>query len=301
MVLAGLLLRLKDAREGILVEGIGCTAQGASFGMSQQTRSPSRRSPPHRAPRSGCRVTSSRSARWAAQNARLRNTEDEARYTRLGLVIKAATAPDFRIAVAAAGATPYFSQRPTEDLLGKNDAYIAHLAPRGVFSPGHDKWDYSYSLGRKNAQLIVEPVDVNDADEAYMTSLGFKTLENGMRLKDGAPVKDDGLLGLDQSDNSNINTALGFTSTRDAPDPFNLRDIGILLCVFGLIAPARSRSGLRRTKTRMRALRRSAKGQVCPGPIGRARPIAESKRSPARTRVRFRRSTACAASPCSRS
>jgi hypothetical protein len=79
-------------------------------------------------------------ARWAAQNAA--QYQDEANYTRLGLLIKATTPVDLRMAVAAAGATPYFAERPTEDLLGKNDRHVAKLPPRGVFSPGHDKWDY---------------------------------------------------------------------------------------------------------------------------------------------------------------
>src|SRR5205085_829239 len=114
--------------------------------------------------------------------------KDEANYTRLGLLIRAATPDELRLAVAAAGATPYFSQRPTEDLLGKNDAHVAKLAPRGVFSPGHDKWDYEWSLGVRHAHLIVETVDVNPVDEAYIESLGFEKLENEMRLRRDAPV-----------------------------------------------------------------------------------------------------------------
>ncbi len=131
--------------------------------------------------------------RWATQNAA--QYMDEARYTRLGLLLRATTPDDHRIAVAAAGATPYFSRRPTEDLLGKNDKHIARLPPKGVFSPGHDKWDYEWSLGTRKSQLIVEPVDVNEAEQKYIDDLGFKKLPNEMLLREGAPGVDPALVG----------------------------------------------------------------------------------------------------------
>jgi peptidoglycan/LPS O-acetylase OafA/YrhL len=169
--------------------------------------------------------------RWAAQNAA--QYQDEANYTRLGLLIKATTPPDLRMAVAAAGATPYFAERPTEDLLGKNDRYVAKLAPRGVFSPGHDKWDYEYSLGKQSAQLVVEPVDMTDADEAYFTSLGFEKLDNGMRLRKDAPVVRRDVLGREMSDGSVLAGSLaevGFT----LPEGLHGMDLGIVF-LFGLV------------------------------------------------------------------
>jgi len=141
-------------------------------------------------------------ARWAGQNAA--QYADEARYTRLGLLIAASTPEDLRIAVAAAGATPYFSRRPTEDLLGKNDRHVARLKPRGVFSPGHDKWDYPYSLGERGSQLIVELVDKNEADEKYIEELGFETLKNEMRVRKTAPVKDREVLGAVTEDGAGL-------------------------------------------------------------------------------------------------
>ena len=70
-------------------------------------------------------------------------------FATLGILIAATTSKETRLAVVAAGATPYFSMRPSEDMLGKNDAVIAKHAPVGVFSPGHDKWDYRYTLGER--------------------------------------------------------------------------------------------------------------------------------------------------------
>ena len=118
---------------------------------------------------------------WAKNNAA--QYADEARYSRLGLLLARTTPKDFRIAVVAAGATPYFSDRPTEDLLGKNDKVIAREKPRGVFSPGHDKWDYQHSLGAQNPSLIVELADLTPADEAYVAQLGFRELPNKLWLK----------------------------------------------------------------------------------------------------------------------
>jgi peptidoglycan/LPS O-acetylase OafA/YrhL len=230
LVLAGLLLRLRDARTGI-VEGLAWLESRLA---SQQTVTIGALIV---AVLVWLPVQALPMARWAAQNAAQYN--DEARYTRTGLLIQAETKPDFRIAVAAAGATPYFAQRPTEDLLGKNDKYIAHLAPRGVFSPGHDKWDYSYSLGQHQAQLVVETVDVNDADEAYMKELGFEELKNGMRLREDAPVKDRALFGLDQSDNENITETLGSLGYQ-LPPSFSGIDLGIIL-LFGFVSAAAAR------------------------------------------------------------
>ncbi|MDF2692191.1 MAG: acyltransferase 3 [Labilithrix sp.] len=225
MVLAGLLLRMKDARDGI---ALGLAALQRRLG-SQKTVAATALIvaaivwlPAHLLPL----------GRWAAQNAA--QYQDEARYTRLGLLIQANTAPDFRIAVAAAGATPYFAQRPTEDLLGKNDRHVAKLAPRGVFSPGHDKWDYSYSLGERNAQLVVEAVDVNDADEQYMKELGFEELPNGMRLRKDANVARRDLLGAEMVDGAALAVALGALG-KTLPAAFGIMDFVIVLA-FGLVA-----------------------------------------------------------------
>jgi peptidoglycan/LPS O-acetylase OafA/YrhL len=180
-------------------------------------------------------------ARWAAQNAA--QYADEARYTRLGLLLRATTPDDFRIAVAAAGATPYFSGRPTEDLLGKNDRVIARLAPRGVFSPGHDKWDYHYSLGERKSQLIVEAVDTNPDDMAYMDSLGFEQLPNEMRVrKDATGIKKD-LLGAEVPDAASLATVLT-TAGYTLPSPLSGNDIGVILA-FSVLALALLRSGVR--------------------------------------------------------
>jgi arabinofuranosyltransferase len=65
-----------------------------------------------------------------------------------GLLIRANTQPDAKVAHFWAGATAYFSQRPGIDLLGKCDPVIAREdAKPGLMRPGHNKHDFERSLG----------------------------------------------------------------------------------------------------------------------------------------------------------
>lgn len=74
----------------------------------------------------------------------------------LALLIKNNTPPYSKIAATAAGVIFYFSERPGVDLLGKCDRYIAR---RPVFpgsaKPGHNKFDYDYSLGALRPDFVV--------------------------------------------------------------------------------------------------------------------------------------------------
>ena len=223
-VFVGLLLRMKDLREGV-AEGVDAlrrrfasqrTVAVAALVLTALVWAPSHLLP---------------LGRWAAQNAA--QYKDEANYTRLGILIRETTPPELRMAVAAAGATPYFAQRPTEDLLGKNDRHIAKLAPRGVFSPGHDKWDYEYSLGERNSDLIVETVDVNEKDEAYIESLGFEKLDNGMRLRGSAPVVRRDLIGREMIDGNALLAALDELHVT-LPPGYVTTDL-LMVLAFGLV------------------------------------------------------------------
>ena len=92
---------------------------------------------------------------WAQNGAEYAEADDD--MARYGLLLGEATPPQTTIAVTWAGAIPYFSRRPTVDLLGKSDPVIARQAPRDVpFTPGHDKFDYEHSLGRLRPQLVAQ-------------------------------------------------------------------------------------------------------------------------------------------------
>jgi len=85
------------------------------------------------------------------------------RNTTIGLYVKEVTEEAAKVAVVGAGAIPYYSERISIDLLGKNDKYIARgeMKPTGGtspldFRPGHSKWNYEYSIGDQRPDVIVE-------------------------------------------------------------------------------------------------------------------------------------------------
>jgi arabinofuranosyltransferase len=61
------------------------------------------------------------------------------------------------VAVVLAGTLPYFCSRTCIDLLGKNDRVVARSQGHqtGEFVPGHNKWDYEYSILRLSPDIIV--------------------------------------------------------------------------------------------------------------------------------------------------
>lgn len=92
------------------------------------------------------------------------DTFDQQNY-QIALDIKEVLAKDGRVAVIFAGALIYFSNKPGIDLLGKNDAYIANLKPNfddfvgewnSNFYPGHNKWDFNYSIGYLKPDMVAQ-------------------------------------------------------------------------------------------------------------------------------------------------
>jgi hypothetical protein len=80
------------------------------------------------------------------------------------LALRQITTKDATIAVVRAGTIPYFADRPSIDLLGKNDRVIAHEPARVAtgrwrfidFRPGHSKFDYGYSIERRAPDVVVQ-------------------------------------------------------------------------------------------------------------------------------------------------
>ncbi|HLF89436.1 MAG TPA: hypothetical protein VI451_10850 [Anaerolineales bacterium] len=85
-------------------------------------------------------------------------------HTITGLLIREITTDEASIAVVSAGAISYFSERFSIDLLGKADKVIAQGDPRPIrgisddqdFRPGHNKWNYAYSIGELQPDLVVQ-------------------------------------------------------------------------------------------------------------------------------------------------
>ena len=76
----------------------------------------------------------------------------------VGRFIARHTDPKAKLATTAAGALPYYAKRYTMDLLGLNDAWIAHHVPARGHRPGHTKLaPFHYPLERKVDYLIYHP------------------------------------------------------------------------------------------------------------------------------------------------
>jgi hypothetical protein len=117
--------------------------------------------------------------RWVRHNAPM--LDSDIWRARLGLHIQATTSPNAVIAVHAAGQIPYYSRRRTIDLLGKSDAIIAHGAPAAPFRPGHNKWNYAYSIGQLAPDLVADPWGQSNA---YLsTNADYIALANGIYVR----------------------------------------------------------------------------------------------------------------------
>lgn len=88
------------------------------------------------------------------------HVEDDKDMIRAGLKLKDITISNAKIAIVWAGSIPYFSDRICVDLLGKNDTYISHLPARVTtykdFYPGHNKYDYAYSIGKLQPDIVAQ-------------------------------------------------------------------------------------------------------------------------------------------------
>ena len=131
------------------------------------------------------------------------NVGDNANMIRRALIVDSLTTPAARIAVVWAGITPYFSNRPSVDLLGKSDRQIAHMTARnqiaennpylelGLYYPGHMKWDYTYSIGKLRPDVVVDlwkvpweadPYLKNDYVDVHISDFEFWLLKDSPNI-----------------------------------------------------------------------------------------------------------------------
>jgi len=108
------------------------------------------------------------------------------RRVKLGLHIAENTAPEAVIAVHAAGQIPYYSERPTIDLLGLNDPIVAKGLGHGEFYPGHNKWDYDYSIGELQPDLIAD--NFAPLAEFMRGNQQYTKLPNGIYIRNNSTL-----------------------------------------------------------------------------------------------------------------
>ena len=92
------------------------------------------------------------------------------------------------VALSWAGAIPYFSNRPSHDVLGKCDRHIAHQTVHvmtswnvmDAFVPGHLKYDFDYSIRKLQPDVVLRDVAHGPKEHAYFSqhylavSLGYQ-------------------------------------------------------------------------------------------------------------------------------
>lgn len=95
----------------------------------------------------------------------------------IGRILK----PKGKAAVLWAGGPIYYSKRGGIDLLGKNDKLVANEGPNrsvapgvwnSAFYPGHNKWNYKYSIGILKPDMVAQYW--GDISETEFTNWGYK-------------------------------------------------------------------------------------------------------------------------------
>lgn len=113
---------------------------------------------------------------------------------RLGLLVREATAENAVIATFGAGTMPYFAHRQAIDLLGKCDRVVARSAPRAGFIPGHNKWNYEWSIAQLKPDVVTDLWNPSEEDLAFMRRHDYSMLPNGIFVRDGSTAVNRELL-----------------------------------------------------------------------------------------------------------
>lgn len=125
--------------------------------------------------------------RWSIYNAPL--FKDDVWRAQLGIHLRENTSENAVIAVHAAGQIAYYSHRRAVDLLGKSDPVIANGHPAAPFRPGHNKWNYQYSILTLQPDLVAD--EWGESSEFLAGADDYYRLANGIWVR-----KDDVLLNI---------------------------------------------------------------------------------------------------------
>ena len=114
---------------------------------------------------------------------------DDLAWMELGVWLSNNTREDATLGVFCAGSIPYFAHRTAIDFLGKMDRTIAKSEPRVAlytgqtresrFYPGHNKWDYDYSIGKLQPDFIVQLWRVVTPKDIEKQLIGWGYLQIG--------------------------------------------------------------------------------------------------------------------------
>ena len=98
-------------------------------------------------------------------------------FVRQGVDIRDLTPPETTVAMTGAGNIAYFDHRPAIDLLGKMDPVVAKGPPKPIdFRPGHDKWNYPYSIGHLRPDVIAQMWHPTARDLCSLRAWGYRQI-----------------------------------------------------------------------------------------------------------------------------
>lgn len=111
-------------------------------------------------------------------NTELQISSTEFLNTQIGIELRNFTLQDAKIGVLWAGNIGYYSERELIDFLGKSDKFVAKSLPVRYlnssqkynfndFDPGHNKWNFKYSIGILKPDIILRTWD----DEDFYTQI----------------------------------------------------------------------------------------------------------------------------------
>ena len=102
--------------------------------------------------------------------------------TEQSLAVRDVTTSDAVIATVWAGAPGYYMERRMIDILGKNDRQIARQSPNTMAAdspvatlyPGHNKWNYDYSIGEQRPDVVFQLWNPTSEDLAKLDAWGYQ-------------------------------------------------------------------------------------------------------------------------------
>jgi hypothetical protein len=110
-----------------------------------------------------------------------------------GHYLRRYTDPSLSLAAHWGGVPPYFSERPSVDVLGKSDPHIARLVV-DRFKPGHSKWDWDYVLHTRKPDVFRAPSrglgKRDDFRALYLKAVTIRGLEFFLRRDAIAKLRD---------------------------------------------------------------------------------------------------------------
>lgn len=101
------------------------------------------------------------------------HVKEDLSMSKRGAYLKQVTKERAVIATVWAGAPAYYSERSMIDLLGKSDREIASMKPFGKMYPGHNKWNYEYSIGILRPDVVFQLWYNNDGVQEKLKEWGY--------------------------------------------------------------------------------------------------------------------------------